>query len=75
VFRIQEVQRDASGFAIVFRALATKRYAVQASASLTDNFPLSIGTTGRVTSDVTLRVPDPEGVAQQRRFYRVIVLP
>lgn len=75
VFRILELQRDASGFAIVFRALATKRYAVQASASLTDNFPLSIATTGRITSDVTLRVPDPETVTQPRRFYRVTVLP
>jgi len=75
VFRILELQQDANGSEIVFRGLATKRYEVQASADLTDNFPLSIATTGRITSDIILRVPDPGGATQQRRFYRVMVLP
>ena len=36
-----------------------RRGEVEASADLTDNFPLSLATTGQITPDLMLRMPDP----------------
>jgi len=75
VFRITQIRRDGNDIVIVFRALASKRYRMEASANLTDGFPLVIATTSRIASDMTLEVSDPGAAAQPRRFYRVVVLP
>ncbi|MGI8602594.1 MAG: carboxypeptidase regulatory-like domain-containing protein [Verrucomicrobiales bacterium] len=74
VFRIIEIRREGNDMTIAFRARAHKRYRLEASSSLADNFPIEIATISRAASDQRVEIKDI-GCAQTRRFYRAVVLP
>ena len=75
VFRIMEVRRQGNDAIIVFRALAGKRYRVEAGENLADGFPIAVATLAASPSDITREVSHTGGAAFPRRFYRAVVLP
>jgi hypothetical protein len=75
VFRIIDIRRQGADVVIVFEAPAGKRYRVESSADLFDNFPLLIQTLPPLAVHATREVTHANGAAVAKRFYRAVALP